>query len=50
VIHNHIDELKNMEGYAYLSDDKSDMLSFYKSYLDSMLEDPNDDTSLVIQY
>lgn len=50
VIHNHIDELKNMEGYAYLSDDKSDMLSFYNSYLDSMMEDPNDDTSLVIQY
>ena len=50
VIHKHIDELKNMEGYAYLSEDKSEMLSFYKSYLDSMMEDPNDDTSLVIQY
>lgn len=50
VMNKHIEELKQMKGYTYLMEDESKDLSFSRSYLESMMEDPNDDTSLVIQY
>lgn len=49
-IYQHIDELKNMEGYAYYFKEEGEKLKFYKNYLVSMMSDQGDHQHLTISF
>lgn len=46
----HIDELKNMKGYAYFYKEEGEKLSFYKGYLENLMSDTNNNQSLNLIY
>lgn len=49
-IADHIDELKNMQGYQYFEKDEGKLLSFYKEYLDSMMKEDMNHQKLYLQF
>ena len=49
-IMDHIDELKNMEGYSYYNKEEGQQLLFYKKYLESMMKEKNNNQSLNFIY
>ena len=49
-IYQHIDELKNMEGYAYYFKEEGEKLKFYRDYLESMMSDVDNHQNLSISF
>lgn len=47
-IADHIDELKNMQGYQYFQNEEGKKLSFYKEYLESVMKEDKNYNSLKI--
>lgn len=44
----HIDELKNMQGYQYFKKEEGELLLFYKEYLESMMKEVKSNNELQI--
>lgn len=49
-IYSHIQELQNMKGYKYYSQEEGEKVSFYREYLKTMMEDLDNNQRLSLTY